>query len=110
MIWVDAHLSPALASWIEETFGHPSQSVRDLGLRHAKDSAIFDAARKPGVIVMTKDADFPEMLEHLGPPPQVIWLTCGNTSNAALREILMHSLPLALRLLEAGEALVEIEA
>ncbi len=108
MIWVDAHLSPALARWITETFGHPAQPVRDLGLREAKDRAIFDAARKRGMVILTKDADFAELVERLGQPPQILWLTCGNTSEAALRVLLKKSMPRALELLEQGEGLVEI--
>jgi predicted nuclease of predicted toxin-antitoxin system len=46
----------------------------------------------------------------LGAPPQVIWLTRGNTSNARLREILSVSLEKALNLIEAGETLVEISS
>jgi predicted nuclease of predicted toxin-antitoxin system len=49
-----------------------------------------------------------ELLERLGPPPQVIWLTCGNTSNANLQSILTVTLPKAIALLQAGEKLVEI--
>jgi predicted nuclease of predicted toxin-antitoxin system len=108
MIWVDAHLSPALAAWITTEFKHQAQAVRDLGLRQAKDPQIFAAARQPGIIILTKDADFPDMVERLGPPPQVIWLTCGNTSNAALRVLLARALPRALELLAGGESLVEI--
>jgi predicted nuclease of predicted toxin-antitoxin system len=86
--------------------GHPAQSVRDLGLRDAKD--IFAAARQANVIVMTKDADFAEMVDRLGPPPAVIWLTCGNTSNAALRVLLKGTLLRALELIARGDKLVEI--
>lgn len=57
---------------------------------------------------MTKDSDFVDLVERLGVPPQIIWLTCGNTSNARLREILNATLPEALELLQSGEALVEI--
>ena len=64
-IWVDAHLSPAIAIWITSTFG-------------------------------------------ITAPPQIIWLTCGNTSNARLQEILSATLPAALELFRAGEALVEM--
>ena len=108
MIWVDAHLSPALAKWISTQIGHPAQSVRDLGLRNAKDKDIFAAARQASAIVMTKDADFAEMVGRLGPPPAVIWLTCGNTSNASLRAILSGTLPRAIELIARGDALVEI--
>ena len=66
------------------------------------------SARQASAIMLTKDADFVELVERLGPPPQVIWLTCGNTSNAALRTILQSALPKALELLRQGERLVEI--
>ena len=108
MIWLDAHLSPALAVWLREEIGQPTEALRDLGLRHAKDPEIFVAARKAGVVLMTKDADFVDMVERLGPPPSVLWLTCGNTSNAALRELLRTTLPRAMALIAAGEPLVEI--
>ena len=108
MIWLDAHLSPALAKWIADELGHPAQSVRDLGLRHAKDKDIFAAACQAKVIVLTKDADFAEMVERLGPPPAVVWLTCGNTSNEALRELLKDALPRAIEMIGRGESLVEL--
>ena len=59
---------------------------------------------------MTKDSDFVLLLERFGPPPQVIWLTCGNTSNARLKAILIDTLPGAIELLKSGEELVEISA
>jgi predicted nuclease of predicted toxin-antitoxin system len=108
MIWVDAQLSPSLASWIENLFAFPSKAVRDIGLRDAKDEEIFAAGRSADVIILTKDADFAEMLGRLGPPPKVIWLTCGNTSNEALQAVLCSTLPRAVELIEKGEALVEI--
>lgn len=82
--------------------------MRDLGLRDAEDEAIFAAARAADVVLLTKDRDFPEMVRRLGVPPHVLWLTCGNTSNARLREVLAAALPDALLLIERGEPLVEI--
>lgn len=108
IIWVDAQLSPAIATWLTSTFGVQSIAVRDLGLREAADRVIFLAAKSAGVVVMTKDSDFVMLLEELGSPPQIIWLTCGNTSNARLRQILINALPQAIMLLESGEPLVEI--
>ncbi len=57
---------------------------------------------------MTKDSDFVDLVDRLGAPPQIIWLTCGNTSNVRLQEILSSVLPKALELLSSGEKLVEI--
>jgi predicted nuclease of predicted toxin-antitoxin system len=108
IFWVDAQLSPALASWISAQFGVQALALRDLGLRDASDHQIFVAAQQLGVVVISKDRDFVELLERVGPPPQVIWVTCGNTSNANLQSILIVTLPKAIALLQAGENLVEI--
>lgn len=56
----------------------------------------------------TKDRDFVQLMERHGAPPCVLWLTCGNTSNARLREILSVALGDALALVATGERLVEI--
>ena len=108
MIWIDAHLSPSLAKWITDTFDDPAQAVRDLGLREAKDFPIFQAAREANVTILTKDADFPHLLTQHGPPPKVLWVTCGNTSNENLRRILRSTPKSALDILESGESMVEI--
>ncbi len=107
-IWIDAHLSPAIATWITDRFGITAVALRDLGLRNAEDLEIFEAAKAQGVIFITKDSDFVDLVERLETPPQIIWLTCGNTSNARLSEILNSTLLDALELLKSGEKLVEI--
>ncbi len=107
-LWLDAQLPPSVAAWIESTFGVACRAVRDLGLRDAKDQVIYLAARDAGAVVMTKDRDFVDLQATFGPPPAVLWITCGNTSNAQFREILSKVLPSALRLIESGEGLVEI--
>jgi len=79
-----------------------------VGLRDAEDAAIFAAARAAGAVLMTKDSDFVDLVARHGPPPQIIWLTCGNTTNAALRRILTTAWPRVTDLLAAAEPLVEI--
>jgi predicted nuclease of predicted toxin-antitoxin system len=108
ILWLDAPLSPRLARWMVEQFAVDAKPLRELGLRDARDREIFLAARLADAIVLTKDADFVRLLGELGPPPRVIWLRCGNTSEARLRDILLTMLPRAIALLEAGEPLVEI--
>jgi len=107
-IWIDAQLSPSLATWITDTLGISAVPVRNIGLRDAKDSVIFHSAREADVIVLTKDVDFLDLLAQHGPPPKVLWLTCGNTSNQTLHRMLRSTLPAALTLLQSGECLVEI--
>ncbi len=82
--------------------------MRELSLHRAKDPPIFQAARGAEAVVMTKDSDFLALLDRFGPPPQILWITCGNTSNTRLKVILMASLSRAVDLLRQGERLVEI--
>jgi len=109
-LWLDAQLSPSLVGWIQRHFDVSEvRSVQsDSELVRARDRLIFDSARDVGAVVMTKDRDFVDLVERLGPPPQVIWVTCGNTSNREMRRILTVTLPSALDLLRTGEPLVEI--
>jgi predicted nuclease of predicted toxin-antitoxin system len=106
--WIDAQINPALAPWLTETFGVTAHSVGALGYREATDESIWAAAKHANVCVVTKDADFLRLLERSGPPPSVLWITCGNTSNAKLRQLFERTFRQALALLEAGEALVEL--
>lgn len=107
-LWLDAQISPSLAVWLRMRFDLDAVAVRDVGLRDAEDTEIFAAAAQPGVVVMTKDSDFVELLQRHGPPPQVLWLRCGNTSNMRLKQLLSRSLPAVLGMLRDGEPLVEI--
>jgi len=110
ILWLDAQISPWLGPWILRQFEVDVVHVRDLGLREAEDPAIFDKARRAKAVVLTKDEDFVALVERLNPPPQVIWLTCGNVSNARLKKILTAGLPEAIAMLERGERVVEISA
>ncbi len=107
-VWVDAQLSPAIARCLKDELGTDASALRDIGLRDAEDAEIFQAAKHAAAVVMTKDSDFVSLLERFGPPPQVVWVRCGNTSNANLRAVLMKTWAEAVRHLEAGDALVEI--
>ena len=107
-IWVDAQLSPRIARWITANFPVLAFPLRDLGLRDSSDEEIFAAARVSDAIVLTKDSDFAHLQESKGSPPKIIWLTCGNTSEAALQELLSQHLTIAISLLTNGENLVEI--
>jgi predicted nuclease of predicted toxin-antitoxin system len=83
-------------------------ALRDLGLRDADDRSIFEAARKEAAVLVSKDQDFVALVQRHGPPPKLIWLTCGNTSNDALRLLFRSALPAALRQLDEGDDIVEI--
>ena len=110
-LWLDAQLSPSLASWLADSHRlHVLAVQADNSLCRSTDREIFLAARDAGAIVMTKDRDFVDLIDRLGPPPQVIWITCGNTSNRRLRQILSATLKHAIALVAQGEPLIEISA
>ena len=107
-VWLDNQLPPALAPWMRASLSLECVPVRDLQLQRASDAEIFHAARAAEVVVMTKDRDFIDLLDQHGLPPQVILVTCGNTSNARLRRLIESAWPTILPMLERGEALVEL--
>jgi predicted nuclease of predicted toxin-antitoxin system len=109
ILWLDAHLSPDLGPWIQRHFGIRVRHVRDLGLRDAEDLRIFQRAHGAAAALLTKDEDFVELVRRKGAPPGVVWLRCGNTSNARLKEILTGTLAPALDLIGNGEAIVHRE-
>ncbi len=57
---------------------------------------------------MSKDSDFQNLLDRYGSLPNVIWVTCGNTSNQRIRTILKQTLQPAVEILEGSETVVEI--
>ena len=83
--WVDAQLPPQLADWLATEFHIEAKSLRDLGLRDAADFEIFQQARHPGMILISKDSDFVDLVSRFGQPPQLLWVTCGNVINRRLQ-------------------------
>ena len=110
MVWINAQISPAVGAWINRTYSDiQAKSVRSLHLLKASDKEIFFSAKDANAVILTKDQDFYQLLSQFGPPPQIIWLTCGNTSTNHLCKLLERALPLAFGLLKKGEPIVEIK-
>ena len=107
IFWIDAQLSPEIAEWLSENYEVKALSVKDVGHRDSKNKDIFQAAAKEADVVITKDKDFVNLLERFGPPPKILWLTIGNTSNKYLKQILDKKFATALKLLQENN-LVEI--
>ena len=107
-LWLDAHLAPSLAVHLAADLGVEVFAVRDLGLRDATDIEIFNRSREAGCVLVTKDADFSDLVGRLGVPPQVILVTTGNTSSSALRELFLRAWPALRAALDRGEPLVEL--
>jgi predicted nuclease of predicted toxin-antitoxin system len=50
----------------------PSVHVREVGLREAADSIVWDYAARHGLAIVTKDADFRQRSFLEGHPPKVL--------------------------------------
>jgi len=106
---VDAQISPAIAAWINRTFEDiEAVSARSVELQFANDAEIYTYARENGYNVMSKDGDFLNFVRKFGHPLHFIWITCGNTSNAKMREVLGKTMKSVNELIENGEPVVEI--
>jgi predicted nuclease of predicted toxin-antitoxin system len=73
----DQNLSFKLCQRLADLFPGSSQ-VRLLSLAEADDHALWHYAQANGFTLVSQDSDFADMAALFGPPPQVIWLRCGN--------------------------------
>jgi len=101
-------LTPNLADWLRWTFKVEAYAQRELGLRDANDLEIFERAQQEGVVLISKDSDFVELVLRQQPPPQLLWVTSGNTTNQRLQALFTEVFPQALQLLDEGHVVVEL--
>jgi predicted nuclease of predicted toxin-antitoxin system len=85
---LDQNLSRRLLPDLAPHFPGSAQ-VQLLGLETATDLALWEFACAQDFTIVTKAVDFLELLVVRGFPPKVLWLNCGNLSNAALRDRLL---------------------
>ena len=105
---IDAQLPPSLAEVLRQAHCD-AKPVRDIGLRGAKDKAIWEFALQNGAAIVTKDEDFAERCLAAADAPVVIWLRIGNATNPELLNWLMPLWPSVLARLEAGDRLIEVQ-
>ncbi|MBI4293661.1 MAG: DUF5615 family PIN-like protein [Betaproteobacteria bacterium] len=106
---LDQNLSQRLLRDLVQCFPGSTQ-VQHAGLERAGDSDIWAYAKQHGFAIVTKDADFTELALLRGYPPKVIWLNCGNVSNATVHRKLLDNTETIQRFLASIEdGVLEIE-
>lgn len=110
-IWLDTHISPAIAKWMGEYTGYSVKSAYALTLHALEDKAIYDMAKAQGkIIILSKDADFPELINRLGSPPKLINIRIGNCDNKALWGFLKPHIKEAIALLVSSDVdIIELD-
>lgn len=87
----DHNLSPALADRLSDAFPG-SEHVFRLGMDKADDLAICEYAVENGYAVVTKDADYSELLSLRRTSTKIIWIRKGNCSTQEVDSLLrFHS-------------------
>ena len=110
-IWLDVHISSAIAKWMKDYTGISVKSAYILSLHQLDDIEIYKKAKKQGkVIIISKDADFPELISRLGAPPKLINIKIGNCDNRALWRFLESRIKQAVEILSSTDIdIVELE-
>ena len=104
---VDAQLPPSLAAALRQA-GCDAVAVREIGLREARDGAIWQYALENNSAILTKDEDFAERCMARSHAPVVVWLRIGNATNPELLGWFMPLLPSMLARIQAGDSLIEL--
>lgn len=110
-IWLDTQLSPAIAKWMADFTGLTVKSSYTLQINQLSDAAIYQMAKTAGnIILVSKDADFPELINRLGSPPKLVVVKKGNCSNKELWQFMQPSIRKAIKLLVTTDVqIVELD-
>ena len=74
---------------MESLFKHDESNLCSSSrLDTAEDSIIWQYAREHDFIVITKDADFSELISVKGFPPKVIWIRLGNCTTDEVESLI----------------------
>jgi predicted nuclease of predicted toxin-antitoxin system len=85
----DQNLSPRLVSRLADLYQNSSH-VEMVGLGSSFDTDVWTYARQHGYTIVTKDADFGELLLLHGFPPKVVWIRRGNCATADIEVLLRN--------------------
>lgn len=83
----DQNLPPQLVRRLDDLYPN-STHVREIGLRDAKDTEIWNYAQQNGFVIVSKDSDFQQRSLLYGHPPKVIWIRLGNSSVKDIADLL----------------------
>jgi predicted nuclease of predicted toxin-antitoxin system len=86
----DENLSHKLVRLLEDLLPH-SIHVRDVGLKAASDTEVWEYAKNNDLILVSKDADMHQRSFLFGPPPKVVWVRLGNCSTSDVERLLREN-------------------
>jgi predicted nuclease of predicted toxin-antitoxin system len=88
----DQNLSPRLPRTLIDIYPE-SIHVREINLRDATDTQIWEYAKANDFVIVSKDSDFQARSLLYGSPPKFIWLRVGNCRVETIEQLLrQHSI------------------
>jgi predicted nuclease of predicted toxin-antitoxin system len=87
----DQNLSHRLVRALADVYAD-CEHVRNVGLKEAPDTEVWNYAKTNGFMIVSKDSDFHQRSLLLGYPPKVIWVRLGNCSTSAVERVLREHL------------------
>lgn len=102
------YISRRIAPFIQDLYPESTQ-VALSGLEHTDDKIIRQYAIENDVVIVTKDADYYDMIVLYGQPPKIIWLKMGNQSKAeTIKSLLDNHTVIEQALMIDNKACIEI--
>jgi len=83
----DQNLPPQITQKLADIFPN-SIHIRNVGMRDATDTEIWNYAKQNGFTIVSKDADFQQRSLLYGHPPKFVWLRVGNCPVKTVEELL----------------------
>ena len=83
----DENLSHKLVRLLADLFPD-SIHVREVGLKAADDTLVWDYAQNNGLTIVSKDSDMHQRSFVFGYPPKVIWVRLGNCSTSDVEQLM----------------------
>lgn len=83
----DQNLSPRLVDFISDIFPN-STHTNKIGLGKADDLEVWEYAHQNDYLIVSKDADFENILLVKGFPPKVIYIRHGNCTTQFIEHLL----------------------
>lgn len=103
---VDNNLSWRLNRTLKN-LGHDAEHISEYSLPGASDSAVWRQAEKLNAVIVTRDADYLDLVTQSDSGPAVVWLRIENMRYADVSRILESILPEAVERIMADARLVE---
>ena len=86
----DENLSPELVRLLGHLFPE-SVHVRDVGLKSADDSVVWQYAKNNSLVIVSKDSALHQRSFMFGHPPKLVWVRLGNCSTTDVERLLRHN-------------------